>query len=134
MKACLKMSCALLLLLSLSGLMQAQDNPTSVRQANSKVRISVDDVLGKWYSSDTINTFIEFVENGDFEVQIEGYRPGVGQYTFVRSNDSISANGTAPNWPPYDCTIRLLDDSTLMVMFYQYHYKTTRNVIFKRDK
>jgi len=120
--------------LCLSAIADAQDNPNVVRKSNENVRIAIDDLIGKWYSSDTISTFIEFVADGDHSVKMEGYKPGVGQYSFLRTNDSIHANGSAPNWPPFDCTITLIDDATIVLKFYQYFSDTTRNVVFRREE
>lgn len=132
MKGCsIKIFTLILLCLSYASL-KAQTSPSEARKANEKVKFAASDVLGKWYSSDTINSYIEFVADGDYSIHIEGYRPGVGQYTFVREKDSICANGTAPNWPPYDCTLHLIDSNTLEIMFYQYYYETTNNQIFNR--
>ena len=122
----------LLLFILFTFSLNAQNSPNEVRKANEKVKIAASEVLGKWYSSDTMNSYIEFVADGDYSIHIEGYRPGVGQYTFVREKDSIRANGTAPNWPPYDCTLHLIDSNTLEIMFYQYFSETTNNQIFNR--
>jgi len=50
----------------------------------------------------------------------------------LRSEDA-SQNGTAANWPPYDCTLRLLNNKeNLEIEFYQFFYKETTKIIYKR--
>lgn len=107
------------------------------RPAKSEVRdsskIALSDILGDWYPIDSSAApQITFRQIGVSLVEIDGIKHGVGNYTFRMDKDSISVNGIAMNWPPYDCTLRLLNRNLLEIEFYQFFYTTSSKIIYKR--
>lgn len=111
----------------------AQSNIDSLRTANEFVTIPLDDVLGTWYSSDSVHTEIQLINEGDRSVHISGIQHGVGSYYFIVENDSINVNGSAANWPPYYCILSLVEKEGLEIIFYQYSYPKTNRVVFVRE-
>lgn len=88
-------------------------------------------IVGDWCSHDSSLVKISFVEINNDLVNIEGIKHGVGNYMFQLTGDSISVNGTAANWPPYDCTLSLINSRELEISFYQ-RFHTATKVIYKR--
>jgi hypothetical protein len=97
-------------------------------------RISVVDIIGDWYSTDSTNTKITFKNVNDAFVEIEGIRHGVGNYSFWIEKGSITVRGSAPNWPPYDCTLKLINAQYLEIEFYQFHSAGTTKASFIRKQ
>lgn len=122
-----------LLFLSFSAESTAQTNLDSLRRANEFVTIPLDDIVGTWYSSDSVHSEIHFIKEGDRSVHIGGIEHGVGSYYFTVENDHINVNGSAANWPPYYCILSLVEKETLEIKFYQYFDEKTHDVIFGRD-
>ena len=112
--------------------MQAQSNIDSLRNTNKNVKIALNDIIGDFYTTDSLKSKISFIAEGIHAVYIEGIQPGVGKYRFTQAQDSIYVNGFAANWPPYDCTLNLIDKNTLEIKFYQFFYKTPYTIIFKK--
>lgn len=123
----------LLLFLSCCTKGTAQSNIDSLRRANEYVTIPLSDIVGTWYSTDSVHTGIQFIKEGDRSVYIGGIQHGVGSYYFTVENDSINVNGSAANWPPYYCILSLVEKETLEIIFYQYSYPKTNRVVFVRE-
>lgn len=110
----------------------AQLKGNEVKAANMDFKISLIEIIGDWYTVDSPLYKISFVKNNNYFVDINGINHGAGNYIFRVLGDSISVNGTAANWPPYDCTLRLLNKNFLEIEFYQYFSTRTTKVRYKR--
>ena len=111
----------------------AQARVYDLKEANRDYKISLTDIIGNWYSVDSPKYKISFKNLNDYFVDIDGIKHGVGNYIFKVDGDSISVNGTAANWPPYDCTLRLLNNKeNLEIEFYQFFSRETTKIIYKR--
>jgi len=109
----------------------AQSNIDSLRKVNKDAKIALKTLLGIWNSETSPGSKIEFVEEGQ-SVIIQPLLAGVSNYSFIKYDDSVSVNGYAPNWPPYDCILNLIDENTLEIKFFQYFYKETYNLMFTK--
>lgn len=123
----------LLLFVSCCAEGTAQTNLDSLRRANEFVTIPLDDILGTWHSTDSVNAEIRFIREGERSVYIGGIEHGVGSYYFIVENDHINVNGSAANWPPFYCILSLVEKDTLEIAFYQYSYPKTNRVVFVRE-
>ncbi|MCC7297170.1 MAG: hypothetical protein IT244_02455 [Bacteroidia bacterium] len=110
----------------------AQTRGDGVKATHSEAKIAMADVMGNWYSADSVAKLICFRNINNHYVDIEGIKHGVGNYGFRIMADSISAKGTAPNWPPYDCTLRLIDKKHLEIAFYQFFDTVSTKVTYRR--
>jgi hypothetical protein len=110
----------------------AQPKAYDLREANKNIKISLIDIVGNWYAIDSSAFKISFKKINNSFVDIEGIKHGVGNYSFIVDGDSISVNGTAANWPPYNCTIRLINSKQLEIEFYQFFSKETTKTIYRR--
>jgi hypothetical protein len=124
----------ILMLLMLNKDAAAQSAADSLRSANKNTKIALADITGDWYAADSLQSKISFNSNGRYDVCIEGIKHGVGKYHFIIDGDSIYVNGTAANWPPYCCTLMLLSNHVLEIKFWQYAYKETRNMLYRRKQ
>jgi hypothetical protein len=122
----------ILFVILIHGGSNAQTNVDSFRVANSPTKIAINDVIGDWVTGDSLKAKISFVNEG-FDIYIRGLNHGVGNYIFMIEKDSIFVNGTAANWPPYDCTLRLIHRNELEIFFYQYFSKELTNVVYRRQ-
>lgn len=118
--------------LLLHSLAMAQKNGMAIRDENKNKNISLTDILGSWHSAENSEFKINFVNVNNYVVSLEGIKHGMGGYSFMITKDSISVNGTAPNWPPFDCTLTLINKNELKLEFYQYHSTQSTSVIYKR--
>ena len=85
-------------------------------QDNSS-RIEVKLLVGFWETTDTIKRRIEFV-NSDFELKL--IIPANHPYYFsIDSLQNVSSSGFYPNWPPYDCELKLITSDTLEIKYSQ---------------
>lgn len=123
----------LLLFVSCTAESTAQTNLDSLRRANEFVTIPLDDILGTWLSTDSVNAEIRFIREGERSVYIGGIEHGVGSYYFIVENNRINVNGSAANWPPFYCILSLVEKETLEIIFYQYSYPKTNRVVFVRE-
>jgi len=114
--------------LALAGQTRGYD----ITAANKVNRISLTEIIGNWYTIDSFGSKISFVNINNYFVDIEGIKHGVGNYSFRVYGDSISVNGTAANWPPYNCTLRLLTNKNLEIEFYQFLSTETTKIIYRR--
>lgn len=110
----------------------AQSNIYEISEINKDVKISLTDIIGHWYSTDSNVSEICFKNINNHYVEIEGIKHGVGNYYFKIYGDSILIKGTAPNWPPYDCTLRILKTNLLEIEFSQFYSTNTTKVIYRR--
>jgi hypothetical protein len=110
----------------------AQKTGLTIRNENINRKISLTDILGSWYAADYPDSKISFVNINNWVVSLEGIKHGIGGYSFIIYEDSISVNGFAPNWPPFDCTLTLINRNELKMEFYQYHSIQSTSVIYKR--
>lgn len=123
----------ILLLLTLSTNVLCQTGKPIQSEANESTKIALSDILGDWYPIDSlVAPQITFRQMGNSLVVIDGIKHGVGNYSFIVEGDSISVNGIAANWPPYDCTLRLLKTNQLEIGFYQYFYTGSSKFFYKR--
>lgn len=111
----------------------AQTRVYDIKVANKNLKIAVSDIVGNWCTDDSAQSMICFINDNSYFVHIDGIQHGVGKYYFNIAKDSISVNGTAANWPPYDCTITMLNTNLLQIEFYQFFSKETTKVFYKRD-
>ena len=109
----------------------AQTNVDTFRVAKKNTKIAINDVIGNWVATDSLKTNIIFVQEG-YDIHIKGLEHGVGNYSFRIEADSICVNGTAANWPPYYCTLNLLNSNELEINFYQGLSKNIFSVIYIR--
>ena len=110
----------------------AQTTGHEIKSTNKDVKISLAEILGDWYTADSSAYKISFINISNYSVDIKGINHGVGNYSFRVYGDSISVNGTAPNWPPYDCTLRLVNNKHLEIVFYQFFSTEPTKVIYRR--
>jgi hypothetical protein len=111
----------------------AQTMGYDVIATNKDIKISLTDIIGNWYTTDSSASKISFININNYFVDIEGINHGVGgNYSFRVYGDSISVIGTAPNWPPYNCSLRLLKNNHLEIEFYQFLSKVTTKIIYRR--
>jgi hypothetical protein len=113
---------------------QQSPNPSAFKNANKQTRLAIKDILGTWVSADSAKVEIEFAKPFEGQIQIKGIKHGVGDYYFLCSKDSLNVNGTAPNWPPYDCTLNLTTKDTLEIYFYQYFYTGYTTAVYTRKR
>jgi hypothetical protein len=97
-----------------------------------QTRIAVNDIIGDWYSTDSTEMKITFNNINDVFVEIDGIQHGVGKYIFSIVEDSIAVNGTAANWPPYHCTLKLVNPQFLEIGFYYFNSEGTTKTSFSR--
>lgn len=110
----------------------AQTSGHEIKETNKDIKIALTEIIGDWYSADSSASKITFININNYFVDIQGIKHGVGNYSFRVYGDSISVNGTAPNWPPYDCTLRLLSNKFLEIEFYQFLSAGTNKVNYIR--
>lgn len=124
----------MLLLLTLSTYVYGQSGRPAKIKTNESTKIALADILGDWYPNDSlVEPQITFRQIGNAFVEIEGIKDGVGNYMFSIERDSILINGIAINWPPYDCTLKLLKSNLLEIVFSQYFYTGgASTLIYKR--
>jgi hypothetical protein len=79
-------------------------------------RIAVTSLTGVWVTGDS-SDFIEFKKmNGMLEIY-----PVVHANPYMFTIDianTVSPVGVAPNWPPYDCKLALIDSVSLAITYY----------------
>lgn len=112
--------------------LHAQVSGHEIKAINKDVKISLSDITGDWFTADSSAFKISFVRINHYLVDINGINHGVGNYSFRVFGDSMSVNGTAPNWPPFDCTLRLLNNKHLEIEFYQFFSTESTKVIYRR--
>ena len=125
----------LLVFISFQLVATAQNIGRELRANNQIGKVLMSDVLGDWYlvdSMDTTDFKISFTNVNNSFVEIDGIKHGVGNYIFNIVKDSIWVNGTAANWPPYYCTLKLTDDNHLEIDFYNHFSVGTTKMIFRR--
>lgn len=110
----------------------AQTTEHGAKPSNTLNKISVNDIVGDWYTGESSSSKISFTKINDAFVGIDGIKHGSGNYLFQLTGDSISVNGMAMNWPPYDCKINLLNSDQLEITFYQFYHKESTKLIYRR--
>lgn len=130
------MRIAILLLLATltSNKVIAQTDVNELREKYINNKNALSAILGTWYSGDSLNGKIDFIQESKYFTHIKGIQHGVSHYMFQCDGDSMSVSGTAPNWPPYDCTIFLHSKDTLEIKFYQYFSERTTDIIYQRRR
>jgi hypothetical protein len=103
-----------------------------LKATNKEIKISLSEIMGNWFNTDSTASKISFTNINDYFVDLDGIKHGVGNYSFRIYGDSLSVNGSAPNWPPYDCTLRLLPNDHLEIAFYQFYSTASTKVIYRR--
>ncbi len=104
-----------------------------IRAANENRKIAVDALQGNWTAIDYPESKISFVNVNNFIVSLEGIQHGIGGYSFMMEQDSISVNGSAPNWPPFNCTLTLIAANELKIDFYQYFTTQATSVVYRKE-
>jgi hypothetical protein len=122
----------ILIFMIISLALLAQTRVYDLKDENKDHKISLSEIIGNWYSVDSPRYKISFTNLNNYIVEINGIKHGVGNYSFIVRDDSISVNGTAANWPPYDCTLRLINRKLLEIEFYYIFSKETTKIIYKR--
>lgn len=125
-------SISILFLLFIELALLAQTKGYSIKAANKSNKISLTDIIGNWYTVDSSASKISFINSNNYFVEIAGIKHGVGNYGFRVYGDSVSVNGTSPNWPPYDCRLRLINSTHLEIEFYQFFYTEPTKVNYRR--
>jgi len=121
---------AIFLLAQIAG---GQTTEYEIKQINTEAKISLNSIIGNWYTADANASRIRFIKINDYFVDIDGIHHGAGgNYSFRLDGDSVSVNGSAPNWPPYDCTLRLINDSLLEIEFYTLLSPSSTKNLYKR--
>jgi hypothetical protein len=120
----------LLLLTTLT--LSAQTTPHQTPTPNTHQKISTNAIIGNWYSTDSNAYKISFIQTNNHFVEIDGIRHGVSNYLFTVDGDSMSVKGTASNWPPYDCNLKLLNAKLLEIEFYYLFSTAATKVTYKR--
>jgi hypothetical protein len=122
-----------ILLLTLINLsLSAQTNEKEWPEESKPTKIALSDLEGNWYSADSTSNKISFKKLNNYAVEMEGIRHGVGNYSFNIAGDSISVKGMAINWPPLDCSLRLLKGNLLEIEFFQFYYANSSKMIYRR--
>jgi hypothetical protein len=114
--------------ITLSAQTTAHHTPTP----NTHQKISTNAIIGNWYSTDSNAHKITFIKTNNHFVEIDGIRHGVSNYLFTVDGDSMSVKGTASNWPPYDCNLKLLNAKLLEIEFYYLFSTAATKVTYKR--
>jgi hypothetical protein len=110
----------------------AQTRGFEIIEINKDDKISLTDIIGNWFTIDSSASKISLIKINDYFVDIDGIKHGAGNYSFRVFGDSISVNGSAPNWPPYNCTLKILKGKYLEIEFYQFLSNQTTKVIYRR--
>lgn len=110
----------------------AQISGHEIKSTNKDVQISLAEIIGDWYTADSAAHKISFTFIINSLVDLKGITHGVGNYSFRVIGDSVFVNGTAPNWSPYDCTLRLLNNNRLEIEFYQFFSTETTKAVYRR--
>ena len=119
-------------ILFLTSFINGQGELHAQREINKSSKIALSDVLGDWYSNESLDGKISFKKIGTFLVEIDGIKHGVGNYGFVVEGDSMNVKGLAINWPPYDCTLHMLNKNCLQIEFYQFFTIKNNSVVYLR--
>jgi hypothetical protein len=122
----------ILFFMFLAQALSAQERGHEIRATTKDLKISLTEIIGDWYTADSSANKISFININNYSVDINGINHGVGNYSFSVSGDSISVNGTAPNWPPYDCTLRLLNNRLLEIEFFRFFSTESTKLIYRR--
>lgn len=70
-------------------------------------------ILGFWYSADSINQKVEFVDDG---YQLVLKSADINPYYFLKdSNGFVSSSGFFPMWPPPGCDLKLISKDSLSI-------------------
>lgn len=109
-----------------------QTRGSEIIEINQDEKISLTDIIGNWFTIDSSASKISMININNYFVEIDGIKHGVGNYSFRIYGDSISVNGSAPNWPPYNCTLKILKGNYLEIEFYQFLSNETTKVIYRR--
>lgn len=110
----------------------AQTRGFEIIEINKDEKISLTDIIGNWFTIDSSASKISLIKINDYLVDIDGIKHGAGNYSFRIYGDSISVNGTAPNWPTYNCTLKIIKGNYLEIEFYQFLSNETTKVIYRR--
>jgi hypothetical protein len=124
---------SLILLLTFINLsLSAQTREKELPEESKPTKIALSDIVGNWYSADSTANKISIKKLNNYAVEIEGIRHGVGNYSFNIASDSISVKGMAINWPPLDCSLRLLKGNLLEIEFFQFYSANSSKIIYRR--
>ena len=87
-----------------------------VLQSN-KDKIEANLLLGFWETTDSLKSKIEFIDlKSEIQLTIPEHHP---YYFYKDSLGLVSVSGFYPNWPPYDCELKLNTSDTLEITFSQ---------------
>ncbi len=97
--------------------------PHEIRTAPANTdKIALHDILGNWYPEDSLYAPIRFVEVQKAFVELIGIKHGVNNYDFSMINDSIRVEGMCINWPPYYCSLHLMNTTSLEISFFDFDH------------
>ena len=122
----------ILIFMIISLALSGQTGEYDKKNKNKDHKIALSEIVGNWHSVDSPRNKICFKYLNNYIVEINGIKHGVGNYSFIVRDDSISVNGTAANWPPYSCTLRLIYRKLLEIEFYYIFSKETTKILYKR--
>ncbi len=88
---------------------------TSPQLSIDSTRVDAKLIVGFWESSDSKKYRIEFIDE-QWAVKLKADVGVAGGYFFSKDSlNRITMNGYAPNWPPYDCGLKLISIDTLEI-------------------
>ncbi len=114
----MKFLLVVLLCFQTADTLSGQQNEQKSDTKDSAKKISVREIEGTWFTSDSTGLAIQFIQEGNGDVYLEGIRHGISRYSFLLEKDSMSTQGVAINWPPYYCRLHLINPGELEIMFY----------------
>lgn len=107
------------MLLAFSQLVIAQKPNNSSQIGNKVTSIDARLILGVWEATDSSKVRFEFVDSG---YQIVLNPKSINRPYFFpknKENNTVLSSGCYPNWPPFNCDLKLLDDGSLKISFSQ---------------
>ena len=125
--------CFIAMLITFNTNVFCQVGTYKIWKANENKQIALNEIIGDWYTSDSIQSKISFVKMGKNIVYIEGKKGGVGSpYSFRVDQKGIFVNGSAANWPPFYCTLVLLDKNLLEIKYWTFSAPKSTSIVYKR--
>lgn len=114
--------CRLVTCLLLLGFSMARSqHPTDSLGTYVITNIDVNALRGYWYTDDSLNISLEFVDTSWYQVVLD-LKDGLHPYYFIKDHQDstkVSSSGYFPNWPPFDCDLLLVNNETLELRFSQ---------------
>jgi hypothetical protein len=124
------------LILLLAGLSNtsAQEGMYELLRETEKHKVGLNEILGDWYTMDSTQSKITFIQRDNADVYIEGKRDAVNDYAFRIDGDSVQVMGVAANWPPYYSKLVLREDEVLEIRYFGFSEIDFNKVLYRRRK